>query len=349
MPPTAPMTTWVRPIATAGSRRSVTPTAAGTTSRETSSAVGTRPRRAPSSAGTRPRTPPATPGTASKTPCPATPTATAGKRYVASYIEPGREERPGSVFTLESDPQDSLHRAVAAPPGPSLPLPPLSRLTPARRERGGWKKQTNFFFCSLPPLPGRVGVRWERRAGEVRGLRRRKTSALPEPLDVRSEGPIQGRRESAVYFPQDGPALRLRAPHARPLRRRSPRRTAAQPRLLQPRRLRADVARPGHPWEIPGAGARRGSLLPPRSRDRLHLRAPRLEGDRPGPYGRPAPRSGRHPGRRGDQVRPARRQPAARDARELPAPGPPLRLDAVAKGIGARARRAGADRDRQRR
>ncbi len=149
---------------------------------------------------------------------------------------------------------------------------------------------------------------------------------------------------------QDGPPLRPREPHARPFRRRSPRRhPAAQPRLLQPRRLRAPVARPGHPREIPGAGAHGRSLLPARGPHLPHLRAPRLEGDRPGTHGRRTARAGRHPGRRGDQVRPARRQPAAAGARELPAPGSPLCLDAVADRARTRARRAGADLDRQRR
>ena len=55
------------------------------------------------------------------------------------------------------------------PPGPSLPLTPsLPPHTLPPGERGLEKARTNF-FCSLPPLPERVGVRWERRAGEVRG------------------------------------------------------------------------------------------------------------------------------------------------------------------------------------
>src|SRR6185295_14162583 len=66
---------------------------------------------------------------------------------------------------LRAFPQSySIHTPArpSLPPAPSLPphtLPP--------GERG--VKKANFFFCSLPPLPGRVGVRRERRAGEVRG------------------------------------------------------------------------------------------------------------------------------------------------------------------------------------
>src|SRR5262245_48111892 len=62
--------------------------------------------------------------------------------------------------------------------GPSLPLPPLSHLTPARRERGGFLR-TNLKLS--PSSPGRVGVRRERRVGEVRGLTL--DSRIPERQD----------------------------------------------------------------------------------------------------------------------------------------------------------------------
>src|SRR6185295_11591194 len=52
---------------------------------------------------------------------------------------------------------------------PHSPLPPLSHRTPTPGREGVGKSKTNFFFCSLPPLPGWVGVRRERRVGEVRG------------------------------------------------------------------------------------------------------------------------------------------------------------------------------------
>src|SRR6185295_17863377 len=45
----------------------------------------------------------------------------------------------GGGINADSTGRDA--RSVTAPAGPSLPLPPLSRLTPARRERGGWKSK----------------------------------------------------------------------------------------------------------------------------------------------------------------------------------------------------------------
>src|SRR6185295_3264118 len=111
-PPTAPTKSWRRPTATAGSRRFVTPTAPGTTTKGTSSAAGTRPRRIPSSAGTRPRTPPATPGTASSGLCPATPITTAG-RAKEDTLKDERDSPSGTTATAELETETKQHDEVS--------------------------------------------------------------------------------------------------------------------------------------------------------------------------------------------------------------------------------------------
>src|SRR6185295_19098755 len=81
---------------------------------------------------------------------------------------------------------------------PHLPKPLLSHRTPDRRERRGFQKTNQN---SLPPLPGREGVRWERRVGEVRGLSGAETLGVSRPIGSALQPPLllrNARRLDAV-------------------------------------------------------------------------------------------------------------------------------------------------------
>ena len=62
---------------------------------------------------------------------------------------------------------------------PTPPLPPHAR---PPGEEGLFQNKSN----SLPPLPGRADVRWERRAGEVRGFEGNAAYYLNVPLYARA-------------------------------------------------------------------------------------------------------------------------------------------------------------------
>src|SRR6185295_5601594 len=94
-----------------------------------------------------------------------------------------------------------MQRPPARPLTPPCPLSPTSH-PPAGREGVG-KNKTDFFFCSLPPLPGWAGVRRERRAGEVRGPTARTTLQLSTTVESERAAP----RHTFVACPQPHPEL----------------------------------------------------------------------------------------------------------------------------------------------
>src|SRR6185295_1472183 len=94
---------------------------------------------------------------------------------------------------------------------PHSPLPPLSHRTPTPGREGVGKSKTNFFFCSLPPLPGWVGVRWERRAGVVRGPDGADSAPI---IGLGGIGDLGKDRDSPCYniFPMATQPIILRPP-----------------------------------------------------------------------------------------------------------------------------------------
>ncbi len=262
----------------------------------------------------------------------------------------------------------------------SVPIEKSNRKTVSREIDLSWAREDTALKTAAAPsaarIPPTVGCTpwapalWSPTPTRppVRSASTMPASCVKRPAEAPASQPKSCR---VLYFGRHAAAVRWRGPDPG-AGGRGPARglAAAQPGIRQPRRLRAALARPGDPQPLSGKAAGRRRHLPPRGRGPDQLRAPWLAGERAGAHRRAATRAGRQPGGGGDQVGAARRRAASRGARDLPASGAVLRLDAGARRRGApdrtgrtgRARgghapapaaagagRAGADRDWQRR
>src|SRR6185295_491567 len=100
---------------------------------------------------------------------PRRPARTGARRGAAGMAGSERGAGGGAGGEVAADPTFLDPRDVIPAAGPlTTPNPSSPTARPTAGRGGAFKTNQN----SLPPLPGRVGVRWERRAGEVRGQER---------------------------------------------------------------------------------------------------------------------------------------------------------------------------------